>query len=152
MKGITWNKVPPNKIAQTVWAKTSDFEVSLDTKHMEELFGAAVVEKKHAEEDDQKKKRKDPVSLIDGKRAQNLNILLGSKLSKLSFDDIKKAVLALDDSVLLPEVTKALLGFVPTEEEVCSFLSRSMAMCESNWGLPLDHANHRVPKGARGEA
>ena len=119
MKGITWNKVPPNKLAQTVWAKTSDFEVPIDQKNLEDLFGAAVVETKKAD-DGSKKKKKEPVSLIDGKRAQNLNILLGSKLGKLTFDDIKKAILTLDDTVLVPEVTKALLGFVPTEEEVRS--------------------------------
>lgn len=75
-----------------------------------------VVEPK-AEKKDAKKK-KEPVTLIDGKRAQNINILLGSKLAKLTFDDIKKAILSLDESLLPPEVVKLLVAYVPTEEEV----------------------------------
>jgi len=52
----------------------------------------------------EKGKGKQIVSLVDPKRGQNINILLSSKLGKVTLVEIKKAVLTLDENVLLPEV------------------------------------------------
>jgi len=142
MKGLTWNKVPPAKFEKTIWNKQSDLEVPLDFKKMEDLFGAAVIEKK-AEVKDDKKKKKEPVTLItDAKKSQNLNILLTSRFAKLTFIDIRNAILTLDETILTPEVTKQLGVYTPTDDElttITEFLTTNDAKPEED-RLPLAKA------------
>jgi hypothetical protein len=55
------------------------------------------------------------VSLLDIKRANNVAILLSH--FKLSFEDIKQALLQFDDDILPAEKLLALKSIIPTEEE-----------------------------------
>ena len=58
------------------------------------------------------------VSVLDGKSAQNLSILLGGSLKYLSYDDIKRAILHCDESVLSDSVLQQLIQYMPTPEQL----------------------------------
>lgn len=68
------------------------------------MFAVKEAAEKDASASADKAKGKQVVQLVDPKRGQNINILLSSKLGKVSLPDIKKAVLTLDENVLIPEV------------------------------------------------
>ena len=53
--------------------------------------------------------------LIDGKRTQNVSIGLGRV--KISNDDVRAALVALDPSLLSPEGTEVWMTLIPTPEE-----------------------------------
>ncbi len=58
------------------------------------------------------------VSVLDGKSAQNLSILFGGSLKYLSYDDIKRAILHCDESVLSDSVLQQLIQYMPTPEQL----------------------------------
>ena len=118
MKGLAWNKVPAPKLGNSIWAKTGELEVPLDYTLVEDMFSFETKDAGPKEGDKGTNKKKEPVTLVDGKRAQNINIFLGSKLSKVSFADLKKAILALDETVLTQEIVKLLVTYMPTDEEL----------------------------------
>ncbi len=78
-------------------------QVKLNYDELEELFAAAAVEKKVAAAEDLTKK---PMSVVDGKKSQNLSVILG-KL-KMTHAEIRDAVLAMDETKLPVEVVRVL--------------------------------------------
>uniref|UniRef100_A0A8C6KLP6 Dishevelled associated activator of morphogenesis 1b n=1 Tax=Nothobranchius furzeri TaxID=105023 RepID=A0A8C6KLP6_NOTFU len=72
---------------------------------------------KEAEDDTLSSKKVKELSVIDGRRAQNCNILL-SRL-KLSNEEIKRAILTMDEQEDLPkDMLEQLLKFVPEKSDV----------------------------------
>jgi len=62
-----------------------------------------------------RKKEKKEVSVLDGKRAYNIAIMLSRV--RLSFPDIRKAILIVDDTLLTEQLLKSFLEHIPTTEE-----------------------------------
>lgn len=60
------------------------------------------------------------MSVIDGKRAQNLSILLSSKLNKQTFEEIKKAIFELNETILTGDITKQLVNYVSSNDVIVS--------------------------------
>lgn len=56
--------------------------------------------------------------MLDGKSAQNLLILLGGSLKYMSYEDIKKAILDCDESVLSDSVLQQLIQYMPSPEQL----------------------------------
>lgn len=56
--------------------------------------------------------------MLDGKSAQNLSILLGGSLKYLSYEDIRRAILHCDESVLSDSVLQQLIQYMPTPEQL----------------------------------
>ncbi|KAG7242962.1 hypothetical protein INR49_017653 [Caranx melampygus] len=74
-------------------------------------------EEKEAEDDTLSSKKVKELSVIDGRRAQNCNILL-SRL-KLSNEEMKRAILTMDEQEDLPkDMLEQLLKFVPEKSDV----------------------------------
>uniref|UniRef100_A0A668AN03 Dishevelled associated activator of morphogenesis 1b n=1 Tax=Myripristis murdjan TaxID=586833 RepID=A0A668AN03_9TELE len=73
--------------------------------------------KKEAEDDSLSSKKVKELSVIDGRRAQNCNILL-SRL-KLSNEEMKRAILTMDEQEDLPkDMLEQMLKFVPEKSDV----------------------------------
>ncbi|NXO06400.1 DAAM2 protein, partial [Oriolus oriolus] len=110
-----------NKLAGTVWTKIDDTKVFkiLDLEDLERTFSAYQRQQKEDAIDDTLSSRHKvkELSVIDGRRAQNCNILL-SRL-KLSNEEIKRAILTMDEQEDLPkDMLEQLLKFVPEKGDI----------------------------------
>ncbi|NXE00754.1 DAAM2 protein, partial [Chaetorhynchus papuensis] len=121
LKSFNWSKLPENKLAGTVWTKIDDTKVFkiLDLEDLERTFSAYQRQQKEDAIDDTLSSRHKvkELSVIDGRRAQNCNILL-SRL-KLSNEEIKRAILTMDEQEDLPkDMLEQLLKFVPEKGDI----------------------------------
>uniref|UniRef100_A0A8C3LQM2 Dishevelled associated activator of morphogenesis 1 n=1 Tax=Chrysolophus pictus TaxID=9089 RepID=A0A8C3LQM2_CHRPC len=110
-----------NKLAGTVWTDIDDAKVFkiLDLEDLERTFSAYQRQQKEDAIDDTLSSRHKvkELSVIDGRRAQNCNILL-SRL-KLSNEEIKRAILTMDEQEDLPkDMLEQLLKFVPEKGDI----------------------------------
>uniref|UniRef100_A0A8C4P2V7 Dishevelled associated activator of morphosis 1 n=1 Tax=Dromaius novaehollandiae TaxID=8790 RepID=A0A8C4P2V7_DRONO len=110
-----------NKLAGTVWTEIDDAKVFkiLDLEDLERTFSAYQRQQKEDAIDDTLSSRHKvkELSVIDGRRAQNCNILL-SRL-KLSNEEIKRAILTMDEQEDLPkDMLEQLLKFVPEKGDI----------------------------------
>lgn len=122
LKSFNWSKLPENKLDGTVWTEIDDTKVFkiLDLEDLERTFSAYQRQQKEADAIDDalsSKLKVKELSVIDGRRAQNCNILL-SRL-KLSNDEIKRAILTMDEQEDLPkDMLEQLLKFVPEKSDI----------------------------------
>ncbi|OXB57261.1 hypothetical protein ASZ78_007521 [Callipepla squamata] len=121
LKSFNWSKLPENKLAGTVWTDIDDAKVFkiLDLEDLERTFSAYQRQQKEDAIDDTLSSRHKvkELSVIDGRRAQNCNILL-SRL-KLSNEEIKRAILTMDEQEDLPkDMLEQLLKFVPEKSDI----------------------------------
>uniref|UniRef100_A0A8D0CLU4 Dishevelled associated activator of morphosis 1 n=1 Tax=Scleropages formosus TaxID=113540 RepID=A0A8D0CLU4_SCLFO len=125
LKSFNWAKLSENKLEGTVWAEVDDQKVFkvLDLDDIEKTFSAyqrqqvLYAHNNEAEEDPVYSKKMKELSVIDGRRAQNCNILL-SRL-KLSNEEIKRAILTMDEQEDLPkDMLEQMLKFVPEKSDV----------------------------------
>ncbi|KAK2842994.1 hypothetical protein Q7C36_011209 [Tachysurus vachellii] len=118
LKSFNWAKLNENKLEGTLWTDLDDLRVfkMLDLEDIERMFSAYQRQQKESGDDAAVKKVKE-LSVIDGRRAQNCNILL-SRL-KLSNDEIKKAIMTMDEQEDLPkDMLEQLLKFVPEKSDI----------------------------------
>ncbi|KAM5129276.1 disheveled-associated activator of morphogenesis 1 isoform 1-T3 [Mantella aurantiaca] len=132
LKSFNWSKLPENKLEGTLWVDLDDSRVFkiLDLEDIERTFSAYQrqqdfsinngIKQKEADTTDDtlgSKMKVKELSVIDGRRAQNCNILL-SRL-KLSNDEIKRAILTMDEQEDLPkDMLEQLLKFVPEKSDI----------------------------------
>uniref|UniRef100_A0A8B9G577 Dishevelled associated activator of morphogenesis 1 n=1 Tax=Amazona collaria TaxID=241587 RepID=A0A8B9G577_9PSIT len=118
---VQLHEMSRNKLAGTVWTDIDDARVFkiLDLEDLERTFSAYQRQQKEDTIDDTLSSRHKvkELSVIDGRRAQNCNILL-SRL-KLSNEEIKRAILTMDEQEDLPkDMLEQLLKFVPEKGDV----------------------------------
>uniref|UniRef100_A0A8C5PF61 Dishevelled associated activator of morphosis 1 n=1 Tax=Leptobrachium leishanense TaxID=445787 RepID=A0A8C5PF61_9ANUR len=122
LKSFNWCKLPENKLGGTLWVDVDDAKVFkiLDLEDIERTFSAYQRQQKETESNEDTLSSKTKVkelSVIDGRRAQNCNILL-SRL-KLSNDEIKRAIFTMDEQEDLPkDMLEQLLKFVPEKSDI----------------------------------
>ncbi|KAL1789442.1 disheveled-associated activator of morphogenesis 1 isoform X1, partial [Sigmodon hispidus] len=86
LKSFNWSKLPENKLEGTVWTEIDDTKVFkiLDLEDLERTFSAYQRQQKETDALDDtlsSKLKVKELSVIDGRRAQNCNILLSSQSS-----------------------------------------------------------------------
>ncbi|KAM9315658.1 disheveled-associated activator of morphogenesis 2 isoform 1-T1 [Gastrophryne carolinensis] len=122
LKSFNWAKLNEDKISETIWNEIDDIRAfkTLDLDEFERMFSAY---QRHQKEMDSMEdlylstRKVKELSVIDGRRAQNCVILL-SKL-KLSNEEIKKAILEMDEQEDLPkDMLEQLLKFVPEKSDI----------------------------------
>ncbi|XP_041826987.1 disheveled-associated activator of morphogenesis 1-like [Melanotaenia boesemani] len=119
LKSFNWSKLPENKIEGTIWKEIDDLNVFkvLDLEEFQKTFSAYQRPTKDTEEDHTPAKKVKELSVIDGRRAQNCNILL-SRL-KLTNEEICRAILTMDEQEDLPkDMLEQLLKFVPEKSDI----------------------------------
>uniref|UniRef100_A0A668AY23 Dishevelled associated activator of morphogenesis 1b n=1 Tax=Myripristis murdjan TaxID=586833 RepID=A0A668AY23_9TELE len=122
LKSFNWAKLAEVRaVSGTVWMDVDDGKVFkiLDLEDIEKTFSAYQrhLELKEAEDDSLSSKKVKELSVIDGRRAQNCNILL-SRL-KLSNEEMKRAILTMDEQEDLPkDMLEQMLKFVPEKSDV----------------------------------
>ncbi|XP_024140275.1 disheveled-associated activator of morphogenesis 1 isoform X2 [Oryzias melastigma] len=119
LKSFNWSKLPENKIEGTIWKKIDERNVFkvLDLEELEKTFSAYQRLAKETEEEQTSAKKVKELSVIDGRRAQNCNILL-SRL-KLSNEEICQALTSMNEQEDLPtDMLEQLLKFVPEKSDM----------------------------------
>ncbi|KAI9916144.1 hypothetical protein PsorP6_016954 [Peronosclerospora sorghi] len=120
LRPLFWTRVPVNVVSSTVWMKLNDSRAELDVEEMEWMFrkNPADTVKKQEEKKKGVEKSTQPkeVLLFDPKRQQNVSIAIAR--FKMSSDDIKSAIYALDGRRLSSEVLNVLISISPTLEEI----------------------------------
>ncbi|KAK7904009.1 hypothetical protein WMY93_016616 [Mugilogobius chulae] len=131
MKSFNWSKLPQNNVSGTIWEDIDDLKVfkTLDLDEFQKTFSAyqraqtystnninnitykthtadriipvVVFSQKDTEDEQAVVKKVKELSVIDGRRAQNCNILL-SRL-KLTNEEIRHAILTMDEQEDLPK-------------------------------------------------
>eukprot|EP01113_Clastostelium_recurvatum_P026943 TRINITY_DN3238_c1_g1_i2.p1 TRINITY_DN3238_c1_g1~~TRINITY_DN3238_c1_g1_i2.p1 ORF type:complete len:1213 (+),score=334.15 TRINITY_DN3238_c1_g1_i2:42-3641(+) len=138
MRTFQWKPLSAHKITSTVWEKLSsddtapvaglgNVDLTQDFSKLEELFCAAPPVSSSTSSSDllaatekAKAGKTHQTSLLDGKRSQNIGIMLSRfKSRKIEFADIQHAILTLDETVLDLESVKSLATLaVPTDDEL----------------------------------
>ncbi|KAF9997306.1 hypothetical protein BGZ79_009002 [Entomortierella chlamydospora] len=118
MKQLFWNKLPTGTITQTVWKDICDPSsdlgaVDLDYAEIDEIFCKNQTVSASVTATTEKKKA---VSLFGVSRANNIAIML-SRI-KLSYPDIRVALMEISDEKLSIENLKAIKQYVPTSDEI----------------------------------
>ncbi|XP_037833695.1 disheveled-associated activator of morphogenesis 1 isoform X2 [Kryptolebias marmoratus] len=116
LKSFNWSKLTEAKTEGTIWKEIDDLEVfkALDLEEFEKTFSAYQRPPKEIGEEVKKVKE---LSVIDGRRAQNCNILL-SRL-KMTNEEICSAILTMDEHEELPkDMLDQLLKFVPEKSDI----------------------------------
>ncbi|KAL0967516.1 hypothetical protein UPYG_G00253240 [Umbra pygmaea] len=130
LKSFNWAKLAENKLEGTVWTELDDGKVFkiLDLQDIEKTFSAyqrqqdffMVNNSKQKESEDTdslSSKKVKELSVIDGRRAQNCNILL-SRL-RLTNEEMKRAILTMDEQEDLPkDMLEQMLKFIPEKSDV----------------------------------
>ncbi|XP_069624418.1 disheveled-associated activator of morphogenesis 2 isoform X1 [Ranitomeya imitator] len=132
LKSFNWSKLNEDKISGTVWNDIDDIRAfkTLDLEEFERMFSAYQRHQDLLTNTSLKQKEVDSMedlylstrkvkelSVIDGRRAQNCVILL-SKL-KLSNEEIKKAIMEMDEQEDLPkDMLEQLLKFIPEKSDI----------------------------------
>jgi len=125
MRALFWQRIVADELDNTVWAKLSDANVELDVDLLLDSFAK---EKKKNEEEMKKLAEKEAAdarrssltkqkatNLLDPKVLQNVGIALAK--FRLPAQDIKSAILGLDEQVLSFDMVKSLHNLRPTSED-----------------------------------
>uniref|UniRef100_A0A672YTB9 Disheveled-associated activator of morphogenesis 1-like n=1 Tax=Sphaeramia orbicularis TaxID=375764 RepID=A0A672YTB9_9TELE len=116
---VRLQQLSSNKVDGTIWAEIDDLKVFkiLDLDDFQKTFSAYQRPQKDPEDDQSLVKKVKELSVIDGRRAQNCNILL-SRL-KLTNEEIRHAILTMDEHEDLPkDMLEQLLKFVPEKSDI----------------------------------
>ncbi|KAG3031149.1 hypothetical protein JG687_00001540 [Phytophthora cactorum] len=121
LRPLFWTRVPVNVVSSTVWMKLNDSHAELDVEEMEWMFRKNPVDASKKLDEKKKEAEKVPaqpkeVLLFDPKRQQNVSIAIAR--FKMSSEDIKNAIYALDGQTLGSEVLNVLISISPTLEEI----------------------------------
>ena len=126
MRAFQWTKIADAKIDNTIWDKTNDNRVKLDTLELESLFGvveaSAASGAKTPRESvgalgaSQVTKKAPTVQLLDPKRANNCEIMLRGL--KMEPSAIRAAIMSMDEKVLTEDTLKTMKEYVPLPEEI----------------------------------
>ena len=119
MKGFFWSRIKfksDDEYKGSEWSKCDDAKIVINPLKIEAAFGKKEQKKgKAGGGDEKKKKKKEKVSLVDGKRQQNVAIALGR--FRMGYSQIREMIVSMDSTQLTPERTRALIKIVPNAEE-----------------------------------
>ncbi|KAJ3334966.1 Dishevelled associated activator of morphogenesis 2 [Gonapodya sp. JEL0774] len=141
MKALNWTKLTPAQVSTTIWNGLTDEDAKLVDSlglvwktEFEDLFSAkemapAVQGIKGVKTEDTAPKSV-VINVLDPKRAQNINIALRSL--KLNWEQIKSAVVEVDETVLTKDAVTSLLPTIPNDEDIA--LVKEVASERQNLG------------------
>jgi hypothetical protein len=130
MKNIYWNKLNEKDIGNTLWKNLKQFELNAQIrKELEEWFAAkaakelatvtnVAVAASKLSSHSLKSAKPTQVSLLDGKKTQNVLIALGQ--IKKTPEEISKMIMDLDPAILTLDITQSLLAIFPNLEEIAA--------------------------------
>lgn len=123
MQKIHWKPVSDEKVRDSVWADSVDYDSHIDDKDIEELetlFGAIPSKTSNLKVNKGMKSapQSNMRSTIEAKRANNIAISLAQFRSFQNYDDLCEAVTRMDSSKLNSEQLQNMRVLLPTTEEL----------------------------------
>ncbi|XP_024366497.1 uncharacterized protein [Physcomitrium patens] len=117
-KQLVWDKITPTSTNKTVWSNTSLTNVKMDLQELESLFALKEVVPKKTTFIDRNTniKKLQVVSILDLKRAHNVNIQLRSLRTPLP--KLLEALQNMDHDILTSEVLMVMHNTLPNEDDV----------------------------------
>ena len=117
MRGLPWQVLPPIKVNDTFWEKVDESKImsQLPRKDLEKLFAAKITKDKSLFKRKKAHEKPKELSLLDGKRANNVTIMMSR--FKLPLTQIRKALIAVDLEVFSLDNLMLMQPFLPTDEE-----------------------------------
>ena len=114
LKGLFWNKIKSNDIKGTIWYLLEEFVLPPnDIGLLEDQFAAKVIE------ENRKSSICFPntklISIVDNNRSRIISIVLGK--FRLQPEDLYALILDLDPEKLTLDLTRVIIGILPTTEE-----------------------------------
>ncbi|KAJ3386405.1 Dishevelled associated activator of morphogenesis 2 [Lobulomyces angularis] len=129
MRQIQWTKIAPVNLNATIWKplaeKGKDGEErtrreKIDVKELESLFSVQPINKAVSAgevlSNKEVKNEVKKVSLLDGKRSNNVSIMLGR--IKIPFNKIREAIINLNEEIISESMVKQFLQQIPAEDEM----------------------------------
>ncbi|XP_037088136.1 protein diaphanous-like isoform X2 [Pollicipes pollicipes] len=122
LKRANWKKILPNNLKEnSFWVKANE-EALADDEILEGLKSKFASkpppQKAEVAQANNKGKKGKELRVLDGKAAQNLSIMLAGSFKHMSFEEVKRAVLRCDDSVLTDSLVESLIQFCPTGDQL----------------------------------
>jgi diaphanous 1 len=117
LKPFFWTKLT-TPIESTVWSDIAS-DIKFEMEDLEVTFTINNTRVSSLPVSTQPSKRQSVTTLLDITRAQNVGIML-SRI-KLTFPEIRRAILEVNDIKLSVDELKAIVKQLPTDEEVSSF-------------------------------
>ncbi|EFC43832.1 diaphanous-related formin [Naegleria gruberi] len=122
LRNFYGDPIRKQKVGTTAWVKDGIAErtkdIDIDPNELEDLFSNVPKEKESTKKE---RKIKELVSFIDPQKSNNLSILLG--YLRLDNEDIKNAIIDMDDEILSQQNIESLKDKAPTEEEIQSIMA-----------------------------
>lgn len=104
-KRLQWNKLTPNKMSEnSLWVRLNKSDRNIKEtvlKGLEEHFAVKQIRKRALESGvDKPAKKEKELKILDQKTNQNLSIALRGQFKHMSLDEIRRAILQCDESIL----------------------------------------------------
>lgn len=103
-KRLQWSKLTPTRMSEkSLWVRLNKKDTPVRMEVLQELseqFAVKQVRRKDPEQADRPAKRDKELRVLDQKTNQNLSIALRGQFKHMSLDDIRRAILQCDDSIL----------------------------------------------------
>eukprot|EP01040_Poterioochromonas_malhamensis_P011521 gene11521-12563_t len=147
LRGLFWNKLKAADVKETVWFQLPEYSLSSEeVGKLEEHFANNPSTAGNSSNNATPKTNSSQpklISVLDGKRTQNILILLG-KLRK-SPEEVLLMIIELNPKILTQEVTNSLIEIVPTAEETTAIKAFSNPLTLDLASQMIFHLN-RLPK------
>ncbi len=119
VKPLFWTKLSPFQAQGSIWTEPRDSRVRLVPDEVEDLFMVrenAAVGGSGEDSLRESSKKVEVVTLLDMKRANNINIML-SQFRDISFDELRGIIASADSTKLSGDKLGMLVNYLPTDEE-----------------------------------
>src|SRR5262249_18811951 len=120
MRNIYWDSINQRLFNHTIFMKKDiakrAFETELDVEQLQEMFAKPDSKSTSTPSKESRPTQPQTISLLDPKRSQHVAIVI--KQFKLSHEELKKAILRMDDTLLCESDLMFLAQVVPTAEEL----------------------------------
>ena len=133
MKDFFWTPVPNKNVEGTLWTELNDDSVKLDLDELDALFALKKKEDlpMKTESMGKPKKVKKLVLVDNPTRQQNVGIAITR--FRMSYNDLRLALMKVDETIIHLDLIGTLLKLVPTSEEI-----ETVQQYEGDWTLVSD--------------
>ncbi|XP_076255842.1 diaphanous related formin 1 isoform X2 [Rhynchophorus ferrugineus] len=126
LKKANWKAILPQKLSEnSFWVKAKEEDLAepdvldgLAKKFSSKPMKIATEDTGDRVSNTGTLKKVKELKVLDGKTAQNISILLNGSLKHMPYDDIKKALLRCDESILTDNVTQQLIQYLPPPDQL----------------------------------